>query len=430
MLARGSLLVAALCAMSLSGCLNPAALLGQSSNHAATNVTATNQTGVVSVLPDNRTGTSIAYQETNMTDTMGMHSHDYWNGRTRVDLFAEHAALGPAQNPAFPDAWGTIVDIRPPSGHTVFEGTAQLEVTVTNPTLHACDPTGDWYGNAPICTDNLQAVRAGGPPVPDPQPSSSLHLFYVSAADNLGQWHDAGPLVWNTPLVVKITDPKMTDMPHAVGSLWVFRIASSDPKDSTLQFDVKATIVRGDGSIPLWPGHPIFYARTHYRLVADSTGEAQDTYNEGNGGPVKVVYPEKLISAGTNTVIVFVNVTSLTAAPVPSMSPYYWTLVYHNASYTNLNLTQTTKNDTVSDHKTFEWVVRMDPNGMDGPYATQSRWGFYIRGVAGPTSAQPGCWAGCATYDVKYTVQVVASDLFPAAYSVSLNGGQLYAPGN
>ncbi|MHB8586546.1 MAG: hypothetical protein ACYDDF_12030 [Thermoplasmatota archaeon] len=426
MLARAVPILAAFAMLSaaFAGCLSPT----NGATHTQSVANATDTTYKMA-LPDNRSGSLSAFNETNMTDMIGMHMHDYWNGRTRVDLFSGHFALGPAANPAFADAWGTQVDIRPPPGNTVYEGTDHIEITLTNPELHACDPTGDWYGNAPICTDKLQAVPAGGPPVPDPSPSSSLKLQYITSQDAIGAWKDAGPIGWNTPAIIKLTSPGQADMPHSVGSEWMFRILSTDNKDSTLEFDAKATIVRGNASIPLWPSHPLFYARSHYRLIADKAGESQDTYNEGNGGPVKVVYPDKLVSEGTNTLFVWVNITDLTAT-VPVTAPGYWTLVYHNASYTSMNLTE--YHHSPAGNKSYLFILHSDMYGMDSPYASQSRWAFWLRGVPPDTNkAQMGCWGGCATYDVKYNVQVVASDLIldPSMYTVSLDGGFLPTPG-
>lgn len=419
-MARG-LIVALACSALLAGCING------TTGVKPENVTKANGTTVVPTqLPDNRSGTMIAYTENVSTDTMGMHSHDYWNGRTRVTLFQQHAMLGPAQNPAFPDAYGTQVVIRPPPGNIVYEGTDHIEITISNPRLHVCDPTGDWYGNEPICTDSLfvaegpaSATAPAGVAAPDPSPPSSLHLSFLTAADNIGQWVDGGTIGWNTATNIPIKDPKEVDMPHSVGSLWMFRISSSNPQDSMLEFDVKAVLVRGTGEIPLWPGHPLFYAKTHYRLVYTGNGESQDNTDTHNGGPAKTNYPDKLISAGTNTVLVFVNITSLNA-PIPTQAPTgsvrSWFLVYHNASYTHWNLS-INPNDTV-DKKSLVWVLHSDANGMDSPYATQSRWAFWVRGAD-----SQGCWGGCTTYDVKYTMTIIATDLPAGHYDSSFDGG-------
>jgi hypothetical protein len=345
---------------------------------------------------------------------IGMHGHDYWNGRTRVDLYKGHVHLGPSQNPLFPDAYGTLVDITPPPGSIVYEGTGQIEVTITNPQLHACDPTGDFFGGAPICTDEPNLPGLPSRAAPDPQPSSSLSLSYLTAASDPNAWNDNGAIKWGTPAVIPIKDQKETDMPHSVGSLWVFRIASSDPKDSTLEFDVSITIVRGPGAIPLWPGHPLFYAHTHYRLLYDGPGESSDSLNFDNGGASKAGQAAKPVSAGTNTLIVYANISS-SQTTVPVAAPDHWYLVFHNASYTTWNITGDDSNHTV-DKKNLEWLIKVDPNGMDSPYATFSRWQFLIRGD------KVGCHGGCSQYDVKYTLTVIATDLLPKSYDATAGG--------
>ncbi|MHB8584492.1 MAG: hypothetical protein ACYDDF_01450 [Thermoplasmatota archaeon] len=402
----------------LSGCLNPSALLGGSTPVHRQALTNTTNSSLPSVMPDNRSGSFAAFNETNLTDMMGMHSHDYWQGRTRVQLYHGHVMLGPAQNPAFPDAYGTQVDIKAPPGMTVYEGTGTIEVAITNPKLHACDPTGDWFGGSPICTDGFGGNGLGpalpDPAPPDPQPSTNLKLQYLTAASDPNAWNDAGPITWGTPTIITIKDPKETDMPHSMGSLWVFRISSSDPKDSTLEFDVAITIVRGAGAIPLWPGHPLFYAKGHYRVVFDGTGESADTVNFDNGGAAHSSHPDKLISAGTNTLIIFANITSA-LEPIPPAAPTHWYLSYHNASYTNWNITPDDANHTV-DKKTLEYVIKVDSWGMDTPYGTQSRWEFLVRGSTAI------CHGGCADYDVKYHMTIIATDLVAPHYDPTSPG--------
>jgi hypothetical protein len=387
-----------------AGCLNPSAILrGSSTTNDSTHVGGSNTSLMNMTMPDNRSGGYNAFGETNKTDMIGMHAHDYWNGRARVTLFSEQVTMAPNGNTS-----GTEQVVRPPAGNLVYEGTGQIEVTISNPQLHACDPNGDTLGGYYVCTDTLPDNTGQGFPrvaVPDPQPSASLHLFYLTAASDPNAWIDGGALKWGAPTIIKITDPRQTDMPHSTGSLWVFRFVSSDPKDTMLEFSASATIVRGPGDIPEWPSHPLFYAATHYRAVANAlSGESSDGALFGTTtGKVVPIDPALLISEGTNTLIVFANVSSYSNTN-PAFAPDHWYLYFHNASFTNWNITGLNNPNNTISHKSLKWVIHVDPNGMDTVYGSQSRWQFELRGV------WQNCYGGCPQYDVKYTMTVIASD--------------------
>ncbi|MHB8585108.1 MAG: hypothetical protein ACYDDF_04645 [Thermoplasmatota archaeon] len=405
-------------ATSFAGCLG---LMPQNGGTTITQSTTSNSNPLGNnslVMPDNRTGDMTAYNETNVTDSMGMHAHDYWAGRTRVTLFTEHVIMQP------PNSSGTEVTYRPPYGALVYEGTGEVDITISNPMLHACDPNGDTLNGYPICTDTASQITGINAPAvnaPDPQPSTSLKLQYLTAASDPNAWTDAGPLSWNTPLVIKITDPKQTDMPHSTGSLWAFRILSTDPKDGALEFDITATIIRGPGAIPLWPGHPLFYAKGHYRLIYDDTGARTDGPLPSDTQSFQYKNSEaRLISAGTNTLIVFANITSYTT-PVPTnaaspITPDHFLLQFHNASWQNWNITSVSDPDHAVGKTSYKWIIKVDPNGMDTPYATASRWAFFVAG------ATNGCYGGCASFKVTYKLTIIASDLVAPKYDVAGRG--------
>lgn len=409
-------LVLVLCATPLlAGCLGFGA-----TEDPPLNSTGDNETDLPVVRPDGRGGGFAAFNETNLTDDIGHHNHDYWQGRSRVAIIEGHAEMSP-----FPDPAGVMAEFRPPSGpeHLVYEGTASVEILLTNPQRHACYPLLNWNG-APICTDHTQTGTAAtgeikGPPLPDAAPSSGLRLEFLHAASNLDEWVDGGAVAFGTPTVIKIPDPTWTDMPHATGSLWVFRILSPNAQDATLTFDISITAVRKEGAIPQWPGHPVFYtAEKHYRTIYDGPGK---TTSGGNFGPtsVEVAEPGKLISAGTRTLIVSANVTSI-QGEIPGVPPSHVYLYYHNASYTNWNFTSPFDANYTSDKGTYLWVIRVDANGMDSPYAQSSRWEFMLR--ASFTTPVVSCYDGCYGYTMEYKLTIVATDLMPPC--LKEEGGQ------
>jgi hypothetical protein len=396
------LLALTMVGVTFAGCLGSSANGGKIDNLSTTN----QSQNLSTVLPQGRTGTMTAYNETTTVDSMGMHSHDYWNGRTRVDIFKNvHTIMGPFVSPN-----GTAATFRPPPGALIFEGTDHIEVTIANAALHACLPLYR-LNSYPMCDDSFGQAQGPAPSAPDPQPSSTLKLQYITASGDNNHWQDAGAIGWGAPVTIKITQPIETDMPHSTGSLWQFRIVSSSPQDAFLEFDVSATIVRGTGEIPLWPAHPLFYARTHYRTIFDGTQSTQES-----GGPQGFARhsgePSKLISGGTNTLLVFANITSVNA---PS-KPTDWYMWYHNASYTGWNETGLDSNHT-GDKTHLAWVLRSDMNGMDSPYATNSRWEFVMRGAfQTPVLTFLG---GGPPYSVTYHLTVIATDLIPPHYDSS-----------
>ncbi|MHB8585107.1 MAG: hypothetical protein ACYDDF_04640 [Thermoplasmatota archaeon] len=403
-----SLIVVMMASTAVSGCLSGLGGAGNTVRAASANTT--NTSVIPTAMPDNRSGSFAAFNETNMTDMIGMHSHDYWNGRTRVQMFNGQVLMS-----SFPNASGASAVYRPPRGALVYEGTAQVEIVISSPQRHVCEPLYRLNGY-PVCTDNYgQSTGINGPGASAPDPAaSSLHLYYITAASDPNNWEDAGPVTYGTPVIIKIKDPKETDMPHSTGTLWSFRIVSSDPKDATLEFTMAGTIVRGAGAIPLWPGHPLFYAKGHYRLIYQGPGESAE-----HGGPVQNGFaaftrtPSRLISAGTNTLYIYANITSM-SSPLP---PSGWWLWFHNASYQNWNGTNANDGNHSGTLKALKWVIKVDPNGMDSPYATQSRWQFVVR--AAYNVGIDSFYGGGPPYDAKYQITIIATDLIPPAYDAS-----------
>jgi hypothetical protein len=354
--------------------------------------------GVTAISPDlpkpgNRSGNYSAFEETNMTDMIGMHSHDYWAGRTKVvvqDLDVRFPYdTGPFQ-----------LDIKPKRGLLIYEGTDHVEVAVTNPAR--------------------SLFLRGIPAQPLPVPPGTLNLSFLSAASGPGQWGDAGKITFGTPVEIPIKAEQMTDMPHSTGSLWDFRIFSADPQSAGLSFHVTITIYRGAGAIPEWPSHPLFYATTHYRTVFDGNGKVQDqpVTNDFLGGAQPVIpegTPGRLISEGTASVLVFVNITSLQSAT--GIPPTHLWLLFHNASYDVWNNTSPFDNNHSLKSQNQLFRIRVDPNGMDSPYQDASRWQFVVR--AATTTPLISCIRQCNPYTMTYHLTVIATDLKLASYDAT-----------
>ncbi|HVL48286.1 MAG TPA: hypothetical protein VM889_07000 [Candidatus Thermoplasmatota archaeon] len=361
-------------------------------------------------MPDARDGRFNAFDETNRTEngTGGIdHHHDYWMGRTRVELFKLRAEMFPRPSPG-----GTDVEFNMPLGQTVYEGTAAFEFLVSNPERHVCDPSAATFSTKYTCTDG-NGLGAPNPGVraPDPSPPP-LKLYYLHSAT--AEWIDAGTLAWGTPLVIKV-QPRETDMPHSTTSLWRFRVVSTRPLvDSTLTFEASATIVKGEGSVPRWPGHPDFYADKRYRLIYDDVSTTSEGGQLANatGFQHKLTQksPNRLISYGTRTLLVWINVTKF--EPQPGFAPTVWYLYFHNASNDWMATHLFDKeNNSIEKTKNLHFRLKVDDAGMDSPYSDASRWEFVLRGTYEIPGTTYTCYSGCAVYRAEYQMKIIATDI-------------------
>lgn len=198
-------------------------------------------------------------------------------------------------------------------------------------------------------------------------------------------------------------------MPHSLASLWLFRLEAEGSHQFSVNLTV--TIVHGE-DVPMWPGHPDFYAESPKRLVMDSDGSTREP---GLGESLvrdsfyDYVHPDRLISWGTTKLDVFVNVTRVSgpgSAPADPLSLY---LRVRNA---------TSQADDVygfddlesGKARSFQFEVPVDTNGMDSPYAPSSRWGFAM-------GAFYTAFSDSSPYELDYHITVVAhgaSDAKPA----------------
>lgn len=353
----------------------------------------------------------IKFDSENVTFEQGAggvdHHHDYWEGRTRVIVFEQPAKMHPLGATRSAATYEAEATFRPAQPALVYEGTQTVEFTITAPARHVCEGEDTINGDY-ACTDNFLGV----PTVPDPSPPTGLKLRYKHASTN--EWIDVGDIVWDTPLPIKILQPIETDMPHATASLWEFQVLSPNKQDATLAFTAKAELVRGEGEIPLWPGHPDFYPDgLTSRVVVDTTAIAGDPGLFGHGAAIVPaeagpVYADKLISYGTKTIHVWINITSVNA-PNPATAPTSWFL-WHTNSSGNHNITNSADVDnhgpSVMEHY---WVLPVDENGMDSPYSDGSRWWFMLGGNYNFVVLSG--YGDYANWAAEYTIKVIATNV-------------------
>lgn len=357
-------------------------------------------------LPDNRSGTFNAFEETNATErgSGGLeHDHDYWLGRDRVDIFSDRVRMD-----EFPSPGGGAAFLALPQGTLVFEGTATVEVVLSKPQRHACEFTVYTNGE-PYCTDSNPAGLPTGPGVDDPSPPA-LVLHYRHAA--VREWVEAGPVTWGTPLAIPVL-PEQTDMPHSTATLWSFMVTTTDAAAATLTFEAVVTIVRG-ATIAEWPGHPDFYANGHSRLIFAGNATTREAGVEGLATGDRSSFgqqaPNRLISYGTRAVRVWVNVTSVDAPPGAAFGEWY--LRYHNASGGWTRVDPITPPADPASPKDLLFEIPVDDAGMDSPYAPESRWEFNLRAVL-TTPRDAPTWVtliGFVAYEVAYDMTIVATD--------------------
>lgn len=375
-------------ALALTGCIR-----GEEPAPADAEPAATNDTAVDATLPDNR-GESSGLKETNKTEEGAggiEHKHDYWKGQEQVVVFNEPICL--SSTPLYPDGEGSqpksVAYVKLPNTTLVYEGTDRVEVVFGAPrTAFEC--------------------VSGETDAPNPP---AISIQYRSAAD--AEWRPPMPATPGTPVVIDVA-PEMTDMPHSVSSLWVFRVTTDRPAPVIVPMTI--TAYKGRDVVD-WPGHPDFYAdnKTSRIVLQKHVTTKMSGIMEGilyDGGGTWVT-PEKLISYGTTKLEVIANVTKITSQMGTPATGYF--LEVHNATIIGPEITfgeRFSDADRSNDLKSYNFSIPVDPAGMDGPYQPQSRWGFRLMAtfanVGVPNGPGVGICPGCYPYDIEYDLTVIA----------------------
>ncbi|MFP5356388.1 MAG: hypothetical protein ACLGIK_14780 [Gemmatimonadota bacterium] len=340
-----------------------------------------------------------------------MHSHDYWGGETRKVLFQEDMwfiplPVAPCRSGTFPggDCYtpGTsIADIDIPEPFLVYEGTGSVEVLFDN------------FRAAPDCTSITGCVPAA------PNPVVTMAFDYITAADDPGEWRIGSTGVTpGTPVVLPV-QPLEADMPHQAKSFWVFRIYTDAA--TSIYFNFTVTAVKGN-PIVNWPPHPDLYADSTERVIFDGpvTTETRGWAEYWlSGADANWVQPERVISYGTDKVVVEITKTGFTMnGAEAAKQPDYFNLEFHNASFIskmgNGELVGGRIRGESSDGTTFRFEIPVDEYGMDTPYGQKSRWAFRFmaRFDDGGTCGQvdPSIEQGCQwfPYKLDYTMKITA----------------------
>jgi hypothetical protein len=372
---RLGLAVVLLLAIPLAGCLG-----GEKVESAGTDAAAAE---ALAAAPEGR-GRILAFEETNATeDGVGGldHHHDYWEGRERVTLLEKRASYGASTG----DRWVTL---RPAQGDFVFEATEAVEVVASAPTREGqADPLG----------------------APAPK------LRYKHAATT--EWIEAGALSWGEPFRIEVTNPAQTDMPHATWSLWAFELRSGDALTTYLSFDVRIDILRGPEDIPLWPGHPAFYTDSSVREVLRATARTAENGITGDAMPIGEestgpVAAQKVVSYGTRTLFVYVNIRDLQVTNPLDTPTNFWLLHSNASGVWNHTDYFDVAGKHPADKREHLWILHVDEGGMDSPYADGSRFEFQLRAAFAKNTPVLyfTCYGGCATWSADYEITVLATD--------------------
>ena len=367
----------------LAGCI------GKPTDSGAKPLSAGNVTAPSSnaTLPDGR-GQSAGNLETNKTETGAGgvdHKHDYWKGAESVVIYSRNVAF--QTTPIFPGGQGSQpaahAYIKVPKPLLVFEGTVEVVIEAKDPTFFGATPDA-------------------APP--------AIKMQYRTAADD--KFRDGPALGIGAPVSIKV-NPKETDMPHSTSSLWGWTLTTDKP--DLAQVNLTITIKKG-AEVVNWPGHPDFYAEKSARVVMDKDSKVHRSgIDEGllYGSGSTWQAPEKLVSYGTGTLDVFLNITSTSSSNGATPANYF--LEYHNATILDAEdqfSARVHDAENKNDLKSYHFVIKVDPEGMDGPYQPSSRWAF--RPTASftyttiPGQGSVGLCPGCFPYDIAYHITVIA----------------------
>ncbi|HVL49273.1 MAG TPA: hypothetical protein VM889_12000 [Candidatus Thermoplasmatota archaeon] len=380
---RAALLAVLLVAVPFAGCVG-----GSDRPEPGANLDPTaNESEFDTTTPDGRD--ISAFDETNRTEkgSGGMsHDHDYWAGRSRIDILSDEYWFipFPLLPPGAPPGTA-IADLQPAPPNLVFEGTSQLEIVVKDIRITPLDP--------------------------GPHPLAHFRLKYLTPLDAPGGFHEGGKLEPGKPLVIDVK-PHEADTPHAVASQWLFRVFTEEP--ASVYFNITITAVRGH-NVVAWPPHPDLYAEKNERVVFDKDTETRafgTTQFLITGDDASWNRPERVITYGSKKLLIEVEVKSIEAP----MTPVKLFLDYHNASeqprIASFDPTMNRIDDPNGNLKTYRFEIPVTDFAMDSPYAPESRWGFRMLAefadVPDPLHlGLQGCM-GCFPYTIKYHLRITA----------------------
>ncbi len=363
----------------------------------------TNNTTAPTSLPDGRE--FAAAEETNKTEagTGGMeHKHDYWRGAEQIVIYDDDVTpfltpigqrgdtssvmIGFINLEKLPE--DADLDEADQRDALVFEGTGQVEFRITT---------------APVW-------------------STSYDVTFRTAGKD-----------WSTPMPVNVGEPSIytpakteTDMPHSFRSLWNWKIVASGTVPVTGELGFTDTpihvqiIVHKASNVDDWPGHPAFYDGVKERIVAKDKPGRTDVQQAADvllyGVEPDQVEPDRLVSMGTATLDVYVNITSLDMPPGVENSGFQ---LFWRSAATHPNSLGHSNHHNESDGSTWAvWRLQVDPSEVDSPYQPQSRFSFKV--LATPADDSVVYCYRCIPYSLEYTITVIARP-DPEAAAASLD---------
>lgn len=318
------------------------------------------------------------------------HAHDYWEGASSVTLLDENVQVMIAHNHLF--------DEPPREQHT-----------------HGCDETlaSESQGGSRKFSlpDGIIVLPGTGKLsflVDWTMPSvTGLRLLYRPAGQH--DLVDAGLVTSGTPLDIVLT-PAMADAGHATRTSWVFFLcadgsAPANVAEGSVHVDLMA--IRAD-EIPIEPPHPDRWGdRTQLELVnVTQTTTALTALNKGDGAWIHIpLEHDQIVPPGTERILAHLTITD--RAPTASALPVRPILYYRDSTvpewiYKTANLTER------------EFHIDVDHNMVDGVYAHESSWDFWLRLSSEQTSQTPaGRMSEPRYFDGTVTIHLVAQRDIP-----------------
>lgn len=330
--------------------------------------------------------TDPAASETNATLGSMPHLHDYWQGRERATILDQDFTVDPP-TAAFwtgfmfyytreASVGGTFVEL--PDGQLVFEGTGQLDITVT------------WS---------------------DPTVSGIRFVYRHAGSGELVPWTSAV----NGQVVSIPVTPEMTDMPHTKQSRWFFVFAAEGtPPTAVGSFHIKMEVVKMR-EIELFPAHPDFWFGGNELELLKASGMARSQQGpqarlqqtlEPMATPPDVVPGDRVVPMETLTLIVNVTVTSVN----PDLEVDHLHLFYRAADDISFDFQEAGEPKRFEDGATYTWEIPVEMQQTDNPYNQRSDWAYRVTaGYVNPVPGLPPCDDSCYNAEMQYDIVATAT---------------------
>lgn len=313
------------------------------------------------------------------------HVHDYWEGATSLTLLDENVQVMLWHNHLFDeppreqhthgcdeklasDSQGGSRKFSLPEGVIVLPGAEKLSFLI------------DWT------TPSITGLR----------------LLYRPA--NQHALVDAGLVTNGQPIDIPLTIA-MTDAGHATQTSWVFFLCAdgSSPANSAEgSVHVNLLALRG-AELPLEPAHPDHWGTTSAIELANLTNAttAVTAANKGDGAWVYVpVEHGVIVPPETSEIVAHVELhdSAATAGTLPVVPIlYYRDSTVPEWQYKTANATE------------GEFRIPVDHNMVDGTYAKETNWDFWIRlSSPSPTATPAGTMSQPRVFEGTVTAHIFA----------------------